>query len=62
MDFSLKDWKLIKKSLVFQVNIVYQEIELIKEKPGQSKKLEELLEEKKRLFELIEIIRKHIEF
>ena len=61
MELSLKDWKLIKKSLIVQVDHVNQAIQQIIDNPEQSEKLKQLQQEKKRLFELIEMIREEID-
>jgi len=62
MILSLKDWKLIKKSLIVQVDNVNQVIQQIKNNPEQNEKLIQLQQEKNRLLELIEMIQKEIRF
>ena len=63
MNPSLKDWLLIKKSLIIQVDSVNNQIiEKTKDQPEHDNKIFHLKEEKKRLLGLIERIRKEIDF
>ena len=63
MNPSLKDWLLIKKSLIIQVDSVNNQIiEKINDQPEHDNKIFHLKEEKKRLLGLIERIRKEIDF